>query len=105
MLELKVNHEVNGALYRLIKRTDKVALFSIHGGKRFEVTRIYVYPKTYVPNWLHHYPEREAISNNSQFQKDGSKQFRKEEDALVYFDKLNLLLHDQDKKDISTGHP
>jgi len=83
---------VNGISYELIKRSDKVAVFSVQGGRRFEVVRIYVLPKRYDAYWLYHWPEREEITRGSQFGRDGSRMFFEKEQALKYFDKLNQSL-------------
>jgi len=86
--------EVNGADYELIKRSEKVALFSINGGRYYEVTRIYIRPKYYDAYWFHHFPTREDISGNGkEYNSDGSKRFSRLEDALVYFEKLNLEIN------------
>jgi hypothetical protein len=84
---------INGDDYELLKRTEKLALFSINDGRRYEVTRVYIKPKGYDPVWWVHYPEREVISaNGDQFNKDGSRFFFKLEDAMWYFEKLNREL-------------
>jgi hypothetical protein len=42
MKKLEKYTEVNGQNYKLIKRTAKVALYSVNDGRRYEVTRIYI---------------------------------------------------------------
>ncbi len=93
MLKLPQVLEINGTHCRVIKRTDKVALLSVDNGRRFEVCRIYILPPLYYE--YRYYHEREAISNNSQFGHDGSKFFMREEDALKYFEKLNINLFNE----------
>lgn len=93
MKRLEENMQVNGQNYKLIKRSHKIVMYSINCGRRYEVTRIYILPKSYNPYWLSHSPEWEVISaNGRQFNMDGSRYFFKEEDALLYFDKLNKAL-------------
>jgi hypothetical protein len=87
MIRLNDVEIVNGLGYRLIKRSDKVAIYSVQGGRRYEVSRIYILPKVSFMNYM--YREREAVSNNSQFGRDGSKFFSQKEQALLYFNKLN----------------
>jgi hypothetical protein len=49
-------------------------------------------PKTIVENYI--YREREVVSSNGQFGRDGSKFFMREEDALMYYEKLNGSLNE-----------
>lgn len=98
MIRLERNPAFNNGYQQLIKRTEKVALFSINGGMRYMVTRIYVSPKYYDPYWLHHFPAQEFISNGRQFYSDGSKDIEDKDAALRYFDKLNKELEENMRK-------
>lgn len=80
---------INGLSCELIKRTDKWALLSIQGGRRYEVLRIYVLPRGYNPYWMQAYHERETVSGNGQFLRDGSKFFTSLEYAEAYFEKVS----------------
>ena len=91
MLRLPEVQNINGTHCRLIKRTEKVALLSVDNGRRFEVCRIYIMPKVIVDNYI--YYQREVVSSNGQFGKDGSKFFMREVDALSYFEKLENSLN------------
>lgn len=80
----------NGQLYELIKRSDKVALFSVDGGRRYDVSRIYILPQESIIDFT--YKERETISSDRQFGRDGSSYCNTLEEALRYFDNLNKKL-------------
>jgi len=80
---------INGLPSELIKRTETWALFSIQEGRRYEVLRIYVLPKYYDRVWWHNFPEREAVSGDGQFMRDGSKFFSSLEQAEAYFKKIS----------------
>lgn len=88
MQRLRNHMEINEMLYELITRNDDWAVFSIQGGRRYEVLRIYVLPGYYDRVWWHNFPERESVSGAGQFMRDGSKFFDCQEKALVYFVKL-----------------
>lgn len=87
MIKLEKAFIMNGLHYQLIKRSDLLALFSVQGGIRYEVARIYILPKQYVFNYR--YPEREGITDNSRYGLDGSRDFRNITKALKYFEELN----------------
>lgn len=89
----------NGQEYTLLKRTETVALFSIDGGFRFEVSRIYILPPVYFE--YVYYPFRETISDNNQFGRDGSKYFNTLEQAMAYFEKLNRIIKVKEECEIT----
>ena len=94
MQKLKTNLRINGLQATLIKRTASIALVEYYNGRRYAVTRIYVRPKYYDPFWFYHSPEKEGLSNYSEFREDGSKQFNHLEDAEAYFMKLTHNLNE-----------
>ena len=59
---------------------------------------------SYFHSYLSHSPEKDVISANVQFAIDGSKFFRKLEDALWYFEKLNRELDEKAEKDNGISH-
>jgi hypothetical protein len=89
----------NGMDYTLLKRSDKVAIYSMQGGRRWEVSMIYILPEIYFDD--KYYPRREAISNNNQFGRDGSKFFNNEEQAKKYFDILNRSIEATEECEIT----
>lgn len=78
---------INGMQYELIRRTSLVALYSIQGGRYFEVSRIYIMPEQQI--YDHSYPEREVLPTNDQFGKDGSRFYRSESKAQIYYNHFN----------------
>jgi hypothetical protein len=85
MNTLKMQFNMNGLPYTLIKRNDKVALYGI-GGEftdkilHWEVDIIYIRKDKY--------GEREHIAKNDDFGRDRSRCFMNEKLALEYYDKL-----------------
>lgn len=89
MLRLSKHMIINGMPYELIKRSDTWAIFSVQGGRRYEVLKIYVLPRYYDRVWWQSFPERETVSGNGQFLRDGSKFFSSLEHAEAYFEKIS----------------
>jgi hypothetical protein len=89
MNTLKMQFNMNGLPYTLIKRNDKVALYGI-GGEfidkilHWEVDIIYIRKDKY--------GERELIAKNDDFGRDRSRCFMNEKLALEYYDKLTSNL-------------
>jgi hypothetical protein len=77
----------SGVGYRLIKRNNNLALFALNSDRHWEVDRIYINPAN--DRFGVHFPEMEAISNETQFGRDGSCTFQNFEKALRYFDELS----------------
>ncbi len=92
MKRLEKHMNFNGVPYELIKRSDTWAVFSVQGDRRYEVLRIYILPKYYDRVWWQNFPERETVSGEGQFMRDGSKFFSSEQQALDYFNKLISLV-------------
>ena len=90
---LKTQFKKNGLDYKLLKRTDKIALFQIGHTSYpdgYEVCRIYIMRphKAFGVDFA----ESEVISSNDQFLTDGSGSFRNLENALKHYDKLTVKL-------------
>jgi len=73
--------------YILLKRSERVALFSVNGGRYYEVSRISIQPAEHIFGYI--YPEREALPTNEEFGKDGSRFFKSRTKAHMYFIHLN----------------
>jgi hypothetical protein len=90
MKTLKTQFRKNGLDYRLLKRTDKIALFQLGPSSDpdgYEVRRIYIMRphKAFGVD----FEESEIISSNDQFLFDGSGSFRNLDNALKHYDKLS----------------
>lgn len=90
MKKIRKISRMNGLDYRIILKSDLVVMFSIQGGQRFEVDRIYTLPEEQFLAYT--YPKRETITNDNQFGRDGSRLFREEQEAINYFHQLNSNL-------------
>lgn len=98
MKTLKNEFGKNGLTYKLIKRTDKVALFGLTGEYTNKVITYEVDPIRVIPantRFGRDFEETEAITSNEQFGRDGSAHIHKLKDALKYFDELNTKLSSQ----------
>jgi len=94
MIRLGKHMTINGLSCELIKRSDTWAVFSVQGGRRYEVLKIYVLPKYYDRVWWQNFTDRESVSGVGQFMRDGSKFFSSLEQAEAYFDKISTGLQD-----------
>jgi hypothetical protein len=89
-IPLKTIFRKNGTGYRLLKRNNNLALFALSTDRHWEIDRIYITPAN--DRFGKHFPEMEAISNETQFGRDGSRTFQNYEKALRYFDELSKKL-------------
>jgi hypothetical protein len=78
MERIKERQVRNGLSYKLIDRTELVALFELRLSPGelvgYEVSRINIQEPLTMPSG-HNYPNKEVITNNGEFGADGSKSF------------------------------
>lgn len=86
---LKGEFKKNDLRYKMIKRSRVAAIFQINGLEQYEVVRIYIAPEGELFGKMVY--EREIITNNEQFGKDGSKSCGSLAKANRVFDTLNEL--------------
>lgn len=91
MKTLNTTFRKSGIDYRMMKRTDKVALFEL-SGDGYEVSRIYANEEYTMHGKI--IPAGESISGNNEFGYDGSKAFfpADKTEAENYFIELNSKL-------------
>jgi len=89
MKKLGSSFRLNGLLYTLIKRNEKVAMFGI-GGTYTDDIRHWEICKIQIRN--DKYGLRESIPQNDLFGRDGSRCFASEKIALEYFEELSAKL-------------
>ena len=90
MNTLKIQFNMNGLPYTLIKRNDKVALYGIGGTYtneilHWEVSKIYIRKDKY--------GIRESLPPNEKFGRDLSRCFMNKDKAYRYFDRLTDLIN------------
>ena len=105
MKRLKNEFKKNDLYYKLLDRTETVALFetSIFGNtvSGYEVCCIIIAPAEIA--FGKEYPEREIIPSNEQFGYDGSKSFfpKNLEEAKMYLQEFTVFL--ENKKELKTS--